>query len=562
FTSFSGHTTYNNARLLPSGEVDTTFSRSFSTADQNDEIALTLEGKILIPITIIQTQADTTLNALYRLLENGELDTTFEPGITGHANAIRLLPDGRFYLAGQALGVDGRPRGSLFRFYADGSLDTTFSFWGRETVPIIYALTAQRDGRPVFSGSDGSSSLLAACMSTGVEDTTFQFFLDDVVIRLAIDSSDAVLASGGFSSLGGVDHGGVARIDATGTIDTSFKVALSPCYAVPDFATDALGRTLLFGYSPTLCAGSMWSGILRLLPDCTPQPWYADLDGDGAGDPATLVSACAAPPQHVANDGDCDDSNPLVQGPLTWYADVDGDGFGNPASSTQNCSDVPGHVLDNTDCDDSDPLRAPGVACDDGQDLTTADAYDATCVCKGTAVRVAARAFLQGPYTGGGMNGALRSNGLLPVAEPYTALGMNPDPQVYGGDHLDLIVGSGPNAFIDWVMLELRSAANPQQLVYVRMCMLQNDGDIVETQPIGPVRFPVPPGDYYLVLKHRNHLGVMTATPLPVVADGVVHIVDFTQPGTACFGTNARVNSGGTMLLWAGNVNGGNQISY
>ncbi|HCH63338.1 MAG: hypothetical protein CL927_12425 [Deltaproteobacteria bacterium] len=40
-----------------------------------------------------------------------------------------------------------------------------------------------------------------------------------------------------------------------------------------------------------------------------PSEWYRDLDGDGRGDPFTVVTACAQPSGYVANTEDCDDSD-------------------------------------------------------------------------------------------------------------------------------------------------------------------------------------------------------------------------------------------------------------
>jgi hypothetical protein len=40
--------------------------------------------------------------------------------------------------------------------------------------------------------------------------------------------------------------------------------------------------------------------------------FYADVDGDGAGDPGATMLACAPPPGHVTVAGDCDDADPRI----------------------------------------------------------------------------------------------------------------------------------------------------------------------------------------------------------------------------------------------------------
>jgi len=43
---------------------------------------------------------------------------------------------------------------------------------------------------------------------------------------------------------------------------------------------------------------------------CQPLVWYADLDGDGYGDPGSPLEACEQPTQSASNDLDCDDADP------------------------------------------------------------------------------------------------------------------------------------------------------------------------------------------------------------------------------------------------------------
>ncbi len=115
--------------------------------------------------------------------------------------------------------------------------------------------------------------------------------------------------------------------------------------------------------------------------------WYADVDGDGFGDPAAGQVVCAQPAGHVANSGDCaeiDGPDPSCNGlpgsschpglagmdvcdganndcdlsldedpDLAWYADADGDGYGNPGAMVSACTPPAGHVADGSDCADT-----------------------------------------------------------------------------------------------------------------------------------------------------------------------------------------------------------------
>jgi glucose/arabinose dehydrogenase len=180
------------------------------------------------------------------------------------------------------------------------------------------------------------------------------------------------------------------------------------------------------------------------------------------------------------------------------------------------------------------------------------------------SVRIAPKLNLEGPYdTGTGlMSDALRVGGLIPLTEPYTtSLGFQKVARG-GGEVITstLLNTTGANAMVDWVRFELRLASHPNIIAASRQGLLQRDGDVVTLDNLSPLTFRVGPGNYYVVVRHRNHFGVMTATPLALT--NTITNLDLRSATVVTYGTNARRTLGATLALWAGNVLPDNSISY
>mgnify|MGYP001596025294 CR=1 FL=1 len=89
--------------------------------------------------------------------------------------------------------------------------------------------------------------------------------------------------------------------------------------------------------------------------------WYADVDGDGYGDPDGGTTACDAPPGTVDNGDDCNDADAALNPGTAWYIDVDGDGYGSATYVLYQCDWPSGYVSDSSDCDDTDASVNPGT---------------------------------------------------------------------------------------------------------------------------------------------------------------------------------------------------------
>ena len=189
-------------------------------------------------------------------------------------------------------------------------------------------------------------------------------------------------------------------------------------------------------------------------------------------------------------------------------------------------------------------------------------------------VQILPKVHLQGAYVSNGlMADDLRSASLIPNAENVAAAsGQTPRPNgfthvAWGGSETAVtgIFNTQANTndnVVDWVFLELRDPSVSTSILHTRAALVQRDGDIVNEDGTSPLKiYGVPDGNYYVSVRHRNHLGVMTANPVQISRNQVVAI-DFTNPTTLTYGTNAQKTTSGVNMIWSGDANRNGIIKY
>lgn len=179
------------------------------------------------------------------------------------------------------------------------------------------------------------------------------------------------------------------------------------------------------------------------------------------------------------------------------------------------------------------------------------------------SVLVPIRMFLEGPFdpTPLLMNDALRVAGLVPTDEPYTALGFDHVGEG-GGESISptVLSVSGSNAIVDWVFVEVRDNVLNNLVLNTRCALVQRDGDVVDVDGVSPLSMDLAPGDYYIVVRHRNHLGTMTANT--VTLSSATGLIDFTSTTLPNYGAEGQKVVAGKRMLWAGNSTSDDRLKY
>ena len=212
--------------------------------------------------------------------------------------------------------------------------------------------------------------------------------------------------------------------------------------------------------------------------------------------------------------------------------------------------------------------------CDDGNICTINDVYDEDCNCMGTYidanineicdleedfVSVQLRVVLQGAWlnspTTGWMRDDLRALDLLPTTEPFSAMDNFSHHGNGGGETMDstILAHIGEAAIVDWLLVELRSDSLESEILCTQSVLLCRDGMVIAANGNENIVFEGYEADnYYISVRHRNHLGAMTAQSMAL--NHLPQMIDFTHPDTPIWGEHALVDlNADTKGLWAGN---------
>ncbi len=172
------------------------------------------------------------------------------------------------------------------------------------------------------------------------------------------------------------------------------------------------------------------------------------------------------------------------------------------------------------------------------------------------------KVYLEGPFNGTDMNTDLNTNGSIPLDQPYSPAKpyYNNDNPVWDYTGNESVATIPANA-VDWIIVQYRDSDTPENassatVVETQAAFIMNDGSVVGRDGnllmVGPGLIT---NNLYVVIYHRNHLGIMSAVALTENAG--VYTYDFTLPGNIYGGSNgSREIATGVWGMAAGDGNG------
>ena len=455
-------------------------------------------------------------------------------GLNSSVRAL-VLARNTIYVGGDFTNFLGNPRNRLAAFDTSGML-TNWNPNANNTVRALRIL-----GNRIFvggeftqvNGSETRNNLAAFDTSTGI--VTSWNPNPSELVRALSSAGGTLYAGGNFININGIARSRAAAFDAaTGALTNWDPNAQNTVYTI--FAT-----------ASKVYAGGAYTNILN-----SGHSHFAVMD-----DPyRTELPAAPDAPTAVAASQISETSFNANWGATTgadgYYLDIATDetftsivtGYDNKDVGNVTTFSVNANITNNT------PYYYRIRAYNLGGNSASSNTISLT---TGSAV-VKIKVFLQGSYNGSGeMTTLLNTNEYIPLSQPY-----NTDPWNYTGTEA---VGSVPAGVVDWVLVELRTDTNADSTKAKRAGFLKNDGTVIDTNGSSSLTFSgINAGDYYIVVRHRNHLAIMSAAA--VALDAVSSLYDFTTAQTQAYGTDPMKDLGsGEYGMYAGDGNSDGQVT-
>jgi uncharacterized delta-60 repeat protein len=235
FTKYNNSTINRIARILPSGDLDTSFATGSGSLLNIMNASVLADGKILLSGNFTAFNG-VQANRIVRLNSDGRVDTDFNSGIgfDDDVSAVAVQQDGKIILGGKFTNYNGIAANRIIRINYDGSVDTSFLSGTGFSAGAVLKIKTNGLGTMMiggsFTGNYNSGDVNRVCVlnSNGVLNADIDFGSGPAsasVLALENDREGSWYIGGSFSVFDGLNQGRLAKITAEGEYDTGYLSA-------------------------------------------------------------------------------------------------------------------------------------------------------------------------------------------------------------------------------------------------------------------------------------------------------------------------------------------------
>ena len=282
FTEFNGVSNERLARLNPDGSVDAAFAPK--PPGRVHAVAVQGDGKILMAgETMIYGRPR---SHIARLLADGNREPNWGTGtrFNGEIRTLALQPDGKIIVGGSFTTISGKNSRRLVRLNDNSGPDGSFVI-GAGASATVWAVAVQPDGKILAAGAfdqfnDRRAGYLVRLNPDGSLDPAFNIGsgADADVLAVVVQPDARILIGGKFATVNGVSCPHVARLNNDGSVDTGFKPGGGPDKLVQSIALQSDGNIILGGGFDTV-DGVTHRGVARLNADGSADQRFNNSEG-------------------------------------------------------------------------------------------------------------------------------------------------------------------------------------------------------------------------------------------------------------------------------------------
>lgn len=213
------------------------------------------------------TPRDCTPDAVIGRAGLNDIDVLFDSPV----NSLAIQPDNKILVGGSFNSVFSRTNKKMASLHPEGAINTGFDMADGFNGDILTLITQPSDGK-IIVGGNFSSALgaaeqgLARLNADGTLDTSFNMLVgfNGTVNTVALNNTEQIIVGGSFTSAMGNANRGLARLNANGNLDLTFNMATGFTGGVVNAVAVQTDGKILVGGNFTNALGSNVNGLVRL----------------------------------------------------------------------------------------------------------------------------------------------------------------------------------------------------------------------------------------------------------------------------------------------------------